>query len=256
MSSVGRSVVILAAAISLTGCATIIEGTGQSVTISTDPAGAACTVDRGGTRVGQVNPTPGSLRLDKSKDDLQIACIKEGFQASTVSRSSRFVGTTFGNIIIGGLVGVVVDAASGANFTYPSEIKVSLAAGGPAPKSLGFTPVATRITSPLILASASSTGDTSNGRREFGVRADAVNSSLASAAQLNPARGVLVMSVIQGGAAASAGLASGDIILTFGGSPVASIVDMERVLAVIEPHSKVSGEIWRDHRDVPMTFDF
>jgi membrane-associated protease RseP (regulator of RpoE activity) len=247
--------VILAAAISLTGCATIMEGTGQSVTISTDPAGAACTVDRGGTRVGQVNPTPGSLRLDKSKDDLQVACTKDGFQTSTVSRSSKFVGTTFGNIIIGGLTGVLIDAVTGANFTYPSEIKVSLAAGGPM-QSLGFTPVAARIAAPLILASAGPTSGPINGRREFGIRADAVNSSRASAAPLGLARGVLVMSVIQGGAAASAGLAPGDIILTFGGSPVASIVDMERVLAVIEPHSKVSGEIWRDHRDVPMTFDF
>ena len=66
-----RTVIIIAMVTLLSGCATIMEGTGQSVTVSTDPAGAACTIDRAGTRLGQVNPTPGSLHIDKSKNDLQ-----------------------------------------------------------------------------------------------------------------------------------------------------------------------------------------
>src|SRR5262249_25178223 len=111
----------------LAGCATIVEGGGQSVTVATDPAGALCNVDRAGTHIGTVANTPGSLRVDKSKNDLSVSCSKGGYQSASVNQSPKFVGTTFGNILIGGLVGVVVDAASGANFEYPAEVRLSLA---------------------------------------------------------------------------------------------------------------------------------
>ncbi len=58
--------------------------------------------------------------------DLNVACSKEGHRAATATASSRFTGTTFGNIIAGGLVGVAVDAASGANSRYPSEVRLDL----------------------------------------------------------------------------------------------------------------------------------
>jgi hypothetical protein len=121
----------------LPGCATIFEGTSQSVTISTDPPGADCTVDRAGSRVGQVNPTPGSIHIDKSKNDLSVLCKHTGYQPATVAQSAKFQATTFGNILFGGLVGVVVDAASGANFEYPKDVKLTLA-----PNPVVDTPVA------------------------------------------------------------------------------------------------------------------
>lgn len=111
----------------LPGCATLFEGTSQSVSISTDPAGADCTVDRHGSRIGQINPTPGSIHIDKSKDDLSVQCRHTGYQTATISESPKFQGTTFGNIVAGGLIGVVVDAASGANFEYPNDVKINMA---------------------------------------------------------------------------------------------------------------------------------
>jgi hypothetical protein len=70
---------LMAVLLMTSGCATIFEGTSQSVTVTTDPVGANCTVDRKGTRVGQVNPTPGSIHIDKSKDDLSIHCEHVGY---------------------------------------------------------------------------------------------------------------------------------------------------------------------------------
>jgi hypothetical protein len=125
----------------LPGCATLFEGTSQSVSISTDPAGADCTVDRHGSRIGQVNPTPGSIHIDKSKDDLSVLCKHPGYLPATVAESPKFQGTTFGNIIAGGVVGVIVDAASGANFAYPTEVKINLA-----PEPVQPTPPASPIT--------------------------------------------------------------------------------------------------------------
>ncbi len=111
----------------LPACATVVEGTSDTVTLSTTPAGATCTVDRNGERVGAVAATPGSLRLSKSRHDLNVTCTKEGYQLATTTASSRFTGATFGNILAGGVVGVVVDAASGANNRYPPDVRLDLA---------------------------------------------------------------------------------------------------------------------------------
>lgn len=77
--------------------------------------------------MGDVSVTPGSLKLDKSKNDLTVACSKDGYRAATISQSPKFQGTTFGNILTGGVVGVIVDAATGANYEYPSNVHLSLA---------------------------------------------------------------------------------------------------------------------------------
>lgn len=103
-----------------------MEGTSDNVTLSTNPAGATCALDRNGERVGAVATTPGSVRVGKSRHDLVVACTKEGYQPATTTASSSFTGTTFGNILAGGLVGAPVDAASGANSRYPSEVKLDL----------------------------------------------------------------------------------------------------------------------------------
>ena len=109
------------------GCATIMEGSSQSVAIATTPAGAICNVDRAGLHLGTVSPTPGSLHVDKSKNDITVSCQKAGYQSASISQSPKFVGTTFGNIVAGGVIGAVVDAATGADFEYPTEVKLDLA---------------------------------------------------------------------------------------------------------------------------------
>ena len=112
----------------LGACATLVNGTTQTVTVSTTPAAASCTLDRMGARVGAISATPGSVRLDKSKNDLAVTCSKDGFQTATVSHAPSFSGATFGNIIAGGVVGVIVNAASGANYSYPDDIRMDMAA--------------------------------------------------------------------------------------------------------------------------------
>lgn len=126
----------------LPACATVVEGTSDTVTLSTNPAGATCTVDRNGERVAAVATTPGSVRIGKSRHDLNVTCTKEGYQPATVAASSKFTGATFGNVIAGGFVGVAVDAASGANNRYPSEVKLDLVenAAAPPPAPVAQTP--------------------------------------------------------------------------------------------------------------------
>jgi hypothetical protein len=108
-------------------CATIVNGSNQSVTVSTDPPGASCKLTRQGETVGAIALTPGSVQVSKSKNDLSVVCEKSGFQTATISKSPSFGGATFGNIVAGGPIGAIVDAASRANYTYTSEMHVSMA---------------------------------------------------------------------------------------------------------------------------------
>lgn len=107
-------------------CASIVEGTTQTVTVSTDPSGATCDLRRNGATIAVVNPTPGSVTLDKSRDHVSVECRKEGYQAGAESLASGFQGMTFGNVLFGGLVGVAIDASSGAMHKYPPAIIVAL----------------------------------------------------------------------------------------------------------------------------------
>ncbi|MCQ4161729.1 hypothetical protein NON00_17580 [Roseomonas sp. GC11] len=109
-----------------TACASITQGTTQSVTVITDPAGAQCSLQRGGQSVAVVSQTPQSVTLDKSRQDVAVLCKRDGYQDGATTLTSEFAGMTFGNILFGGLVGVAVDSASGAMNKYPAEVKLAL----------------------------------------------------------------------------------------------------------------------------------
>ncbi len=123
-----RSLSVLCLAVLLPGCATIMEGTGQTVSINTDPSGALCRVSRNGATLGEISSTPGSVRVDKSKNDISVSCSKDGYKTATISQSPSFNGSTFGNILLGGIVGAGVDAATGANYNYPGTLHIPLSA--------------------------------------------------------------------------------------------------------------------------------
>lgn len=110
----------------LGGCASIVEGTDQQVTVNTAPQGAKCALSRQGEVVGVANPTPQTLTLSKSKNDVTVVCQKAGFDETTAILDSEFESMTLGNLLFGGVVGVGVDAATGALNEYDSSITVPL----------------------------------------------------------------------------------------------------------------------------------
>jgi hypothetical protein len=109
----------------LSGCATIVDGSTQSVSVSTMPVeGAACTLTNSEGK--WFLTSPGSVTVHKTKNDLAVSCTKDGYQVGNQVAVSKFGGATFGNIVLGGGVGAIVDAASGANYYYDSPITVPL----------------------------------------------------------------------------------------------------------------------------------
>lgn len=116
---------VAALAIMLSGCGTIIEGTTQPVSVNTTPEqGAQCTLAN--SQGTWYLTSPGSTTVHKTKTDLDVTCTKSGFQPGHVVAASHFGATTAANIIAGGVIGVGVDAASGANYHYDSPILVPL----------------------------------------------------------------------------------------------------------------------------------
>ena len=121
-----RHIALLALAASLSACSTITTGTTQSMTVNSDPAGATCHLSRGARIVGVVNPTPGTIMVDKSKDAISVRCTKEGYQDAVQTVDNQFQPMTLGNILIGGVIGLGVDMASGAINKYPTAITVPM----------------------------------------------------------------------------------------------------------------------------------
>ena len=94
------------AALGLGGCSSIIEGTTQEVLINSNPAGANCDLRREGRSVVRANPTPGAATVRKTKHDITIECALAGYQKATFHNKSDAAAATFGNIVLGGVVGV------------------------------------------------------------------------------------------------------------------------------------------------------
>jgi hypothetical protein len=126
LAAVGRLVTVVCLGIGASACATIVGGTTQDLYIDSDPAGAACKIDRQGATVGMVNPTPGKTSVPRHKDNIVVSCTHDGYEQSNEVLASNFSGATLGNILLGGFVGVVIDASSGANNKYPERIVVIL----------------------------------------------------------------------------------------------------------------------------------
>jgi hypothetical protein len=70
--------------------------------------------------------TPGNTTVHKTKNDLDVVCKKDGFKEAHTTIPSHFNGATAGNILAGGVIGLGIDAATGANYNYPTEFAVTM----------------------------------------------------------------------------------------------------------------------------------
>jgi hypothetical protein len=120
------SILLVAAAALAGGCATVVKGTTQEISVATDPAGAACELKMAGASLGSIGSTPGTLQVKKGQGNIEVFCKKAGYADASGTVSSSLEGWTFGNILLGGVIGVVIDASSGALHEYESEIYVKL----------------------------------------------------------------------------------------------------------------------------------
>ncbi len=106
------------------GCASIVSDTESSTYIETDPEKARCELH--GQDFKRVVETPSSIHLSADAAPITMACSADGYRTTTQPLDTEMDGWIFGNIIFGGVVGVVIDAARGAGQKYPPHVMVFL----------------------------------------------------------------------------------------------------------------------------------
>lgn len=129
---------ILCAAVlcaALGGCASVTRGWDEQIAISSTPSGANAIVS--GLSTPQPCITPCSVKAKRS-DDISITFEKEGYEPQIVNLTKEIAPTGAagfaGNLLLGGVVGGVVDAASGAALDHkPNPVIVTLQPVAPPP---------------------------------------------------------------------------------------------------------------------------
>ena len=118
------------------GCATVTRGTTDTLVIESDPPGAQVTLSN-----GMSGQTQASFKLSR-KTTLVVDIVKAGYEPVKVNVQPQISGAggagMAGNVLVGGLIGVAVDAGTGAmNDLKPNPIQVRLVplAGGTASQS-------------------------------------------------------------------------------------------------------------------------
>jgi len=125
MHTPAKTMLSLLAAISISACSTVTTGTTQTVTLDTPMAeGAKCVLTDVEKRTWHAPSTPASLVVEKGDGPMTVICTKLGYHKTTLVVEEEFAGATLGNILLGGGIGIIVDAASGAAQLYPDSIKV------------------------------------------------------------------------------------------------------------------------------------
>ena len=109
-------------ALLLTSCATIISGSKQEVNFTSTPAQATVFVNN-----VQLGTTPFVTKLKRSVKKHNVKIVLDGYKPYETVLTRKFNGWFFGNIAIGGLIGVIVDLITGAVYGISdSEVNVSL----------------------------------------------------------------------------------------------------------------------------------
>ena len=120
----------------LSGCATILSGTTQSITIDTlNVKGANCKgIDKKGKAFHWIC-TPASTAVHKGDGPMTIICEREGFKKTVYTTDEGLTTSFWGNIILGGGIGMLVDATSGAAQGYPTLLKFPMEPEDSAPEA-------------------------------------------------------------------------------------------------------------------------
>ncbi|WLI88222.1 hypothetical protein Q4S45_15970 [Massilia sp. R2A-15] len=120
---------LVVSGVGLTGCASIVDGTNQVVSVNTRMAGqivdgAKCELsnDKGKFYV----TTPGTVTIHRAYADLAVTCEKPSLPSGSATVKSSTKGMAMGNILVGGIIGAAVDASSGAAYDYPTMITVRM----------------------------------------------------------------------------------------------------------------------------------
>ena len=124
------AVLTISSVVFFSGCATITQGTQQSISFKLEPKDTICEVSRvGDGKLGRLSTSSSTLFVGKDKDDIIVVCNASGYEQSTTKVVSGATGA--------GVTGVLIDFGitdmiTGAMYRYPEEVTIALS---PLPKA-------------------------------------------------------------------------------------------------------------------------
>jgi hypothetical protein len=114
----------------LGACSSITQGTDQEVYVDTvSVMGAKCVLNNS-KGSWSIASTPGTANVARGGGEMKVRCEKKHYKKSERLVPQSLEPMTFGNVLIGGVIGVMVDAGTGAAFSYPSNVSVALIPDG------------------------------------------------------------------------------------------------------------------------------
>jgi hypothetical protein len=129
MNKAYRGLMVMASLVTaayLSGCATIVHGTKQNVTITSAPQNAQVTIINPTKSVVFTGATPVTAQLSR-KSEYDVLVKLPGYRETQVHINKNMDTLYLCNIVCGGLIGLVIDATNGAmNKLEPNNINVSL----------------------------------------------------------------------------------------------------------------------------------
>lgn len=126
-----KIIIPLAVGLLCAGCATVTRGTTEQVQIISEPPGADAR-----TSLGHQCETPCTITVSR-KDEFNVSVMKDGFERAQVPVIVEVAGSGgaafAGNILLGGVIGMGADAATGAAYSHtPNPVSVVLRPEAPA----------------------------------------------------------------------------------------------------------------------------
>jgi len=120
-----KNTIILLSLLLFANCATIVHGPIQEINFSSQPKGAKISID--GKDFG-VTPKVISLRRegrnkeeDKNKKEYNVVIELEGYQTYETKITRKADKWVIGNLVFGGIIGIIVDYSTGALYQLTPE---------------------------------------------------------------------------------------------------------------------------------------
>lgn len=200
----------------LQGCASIVSGTTQLVSVDTPGCPAAsCELTNEKGR-WYVSTTPATTSVSRAYGPLNVVC-KQNEITSNATFQSATKAMAFGNIIFGGVIGAGIDIGSGAAYDYPVSISLPM----------NCAPVTQQLPQPTAALPARSS-------LKLGIKGESVSEGVAIASGLLRREGVFITAVNEAGLGKALGLKVGQVLLEINGKAILNTEFLARELSMLD----------------------
>ncbi len=109
----------------ISGCASITQGTSQTIIFDIEPRETICTAMRDGDgELGSFSAKNNTLKVSKDKDDIVIKCKADGYKQKVMRLTSK---TQAAGVLGGAFIDLgITDMMTGAMWMYPESASITL----------------------------------------------------------------------------------------------------------------------------------